>query len=51
MVEFVNGVFQELKDSGKWAELNQEWIGKYTGKTAEPPTMTVDEAVETVKNN
>lgn len=51
MVEFVNGVFQELKDNGKWAELHQEWIGKYTGETAEPPTMTVEEAVETVKNN
>ena len=37
IAEFVNGVFQELKDSGKWAELHQEWIGKYTGETAEPP--------------
>ncbi len=41
----------ELKDSGKWAELHQQWIGKYTGETAEPPTITVDEAVEMVKNN
>lgn len=51
VTEFVNGVFQELKDSGKWAELHQQWIGKYTGETAEPPTITVDEAVEMVKNN
>ena len=51
VTEFVNGVFQELKDSGKWAELHQQWIGKYTGETAEPPNITVDEAVEMVKNN
>lgn len=51
VVEFVNGVFQELKDSGRWAELHQEWIGKYTNETAEPPAITVDEAVEMVKNN
>ena len=51
MVEFVNGVFQELKDGGQWATLHQEWIGKYTGETAEPPNISVEEAVEMVKNN
>jgi len=51
MVEFVNGVFQELKDSGRWAELHQEWIGKYTGESAEPPNISVEEAVELVKQN
>ena len=51
MVDFVNGVFQELKDNGTWAKLHQDWIGKYTGETAEPPTITVAEAVELVKQN
>ncbi len=51
MVEFVNGVFQELKDSGKWNELFDNWIGKYTGQQGEPPTITVEEAVELVKQN
>jgi glutamate transport system substrate-binding protein len=51
MVDFVNGVFQGLKDDGTWAKLHQEWIGKYTKETAEPPTIGVDEAVELVKNN
>ena len=51
MVDFVNSVFQELKDSGKWAELHEQWIGKYTGQEGEPPTITVDEAVELVKQN
>jgi glutamate transport system substrate-binding protein len=51
MVDFVNGVFQGLKDDGTWAKLHQEWIGKYTGEQGEPPTIGVDEAVELVKNN
>ena len=33
---FVNGVFKEVKDSGKWAELLRHWIGKYTGQQASP---------------
>lgn len=51
VVDFVNGVFQSIKDDGTWAKLHQEWIGKYTGETAEPPNITVDEAVELVKQN
>jgi ABC-type amino acid transport substrate-binding protein len=51
VVEFVNGVFQEVKDSGRWNELFDNWIGKYTGQQGEPPTITVDEAVELVKQN
>jgi ABC-type amino acid transport substrate-binding protein len=51
MVEFVNGVFQKLKDDGTWATLHQEWIGKYTKQEGEPPNITVEEAVELVKQN
>ena len=51
VVDFVNGVFQGLKDDGTWAKLHQEWIGKYTKETAEPPTISVAEAVELVKQN
>jgi ABC-type amino acid transport substrate-binding protein len=51
MVDFVNGVFKELKDNGTWAKLHQEWVGKYTGEKGEPPTIGVDEAVELVKKN
>jgi len=51
VVDFVNGVFQELKDSGRWGELYEEWIGKYTGEPGEPPTINVEEAIELVKNN
>lgn len=51
MTDFVNGVFKELKDNGEWQKIYDTWVGKYTGEPGEPPTMTVDEAVETVKNN
>jgi ABC-type amino acid transport substrate-binding protein len=51
VVAFVNQVFQQLKDSGKWKELHQRWVGQYTKQEADPPTMSVDEAVELVKQN
>src|SRR6201991_1369789 len=51
MVDFVNGVFKELKDNGTWAKLHEQWIGKYTGETGEVPSIGVDEAVELVKQN
>ena len=51
MVDFVNGVFKDLKDDGTWAKLHEQWIGKYTGEKGEVPTITVPEAVELVKQN
>ena len=51
VVAFVNDVFQGLKDSGKWKELHQRWVGQYTKTEADPPTMSVEEAVELVKQN
>lgn len=51
MTDFVNGVFSEVKENGTWQKVYDEWVGKYTKEPGEPPTMTVDEAVETVKNN
>jgi ABC-type amino acid transport substrate-binding protein len=49
MVDFVNQVFEEYKSSGKWKETYDKWVGQYTGEDAEPPDMTVQEAVELVK--
>jgi glutamate transport system substrate-binding protein len=49
--EFVNGVFSEYKEDGRYAETYEKWVGQYTDTEAEPPDMTVDEAVELVKKN
>jgi glutamate transport system substrate-binding protein len=43
--EFVDGVIAAVKEDGRWADLYQTWIGQYTGETAEPPTMTLEEAL------
>ena len=47
MVEFVNGVFEEMKQDGRWQEIYDKWVGQYVDEQQEPPTMTLDEAVET----
>jgi ABC-type amino acid transport substrate-binding protein len=46
MVDFVNGVFQEMKDDGRWQEIYDKWVGQYVDEQQEPPTMTLEEAVE-----
>ena len=49
--DFVNQVFEEYKSDGRWAETYEKWVGQYTGQESEPPNMSVDEAVELVKQN
>ena len=49
--EFVDGVFEEYKSDGRWDDLYERWIGQYTGEDAEPPDISVEEAVELVKQN
>jgi glutamate transport system substrate-binding protein len=44
--EFVNGVIEEYKSSGAWGEAYEKWVGQYTGEQQEPPTMTLEEAIE-----
>jgi ABC-type amino acid transport substrate-binding protein len=44
--EFVDGVLEEYKSGGGWAEAYEKWIGQYTGEQQEPPTMTLEEAIE-----
>jgi glutamate transport system substrate-binding protein len=51
VVDFVNGVFTDYKKDGRWAATYEKWVGQYTGEEAEPPTISVDEAVELVKQN
>jgi glutamate transport system substrate-binding protein len=44
--EFVDGVLEEYKSGGGWAEAYEKWVGQYTGEQQEPPTMTLQEAIE-----
>ncbi|MEX2195435.1 MAG: glutamate ABC transporter substrate-binding protein [Thermoleophilaceae bacterium] len=44
--EFVDGVLAESKQDGRWAESYEEWVGQYTGEEQEPPTMSLEEALE-----
>ena len=46
LLDFVNGVFEDMKADGRWAKLYDQWVGRYTGQEQEPPTITVEEAVE-----
>jgi glutamate transport system substrate-binding protein len=49
--DFVNKVFDEYKSDGSWADTYQKWVGQYTDQEQEPPDMSVEEAVELVKQN
>ena len=44
--EFVDGVLEEYKSGGGWAEAYDKWVGQYTGEQQDPPTMTLQEAIE-----
>jgi glutamate transport system substrate-binding protein len=44
--EFVDSVLEEYKSGGGWAEAYEKWVGQYTGEQQEPPTMTLQEAIE-----
>jgi glutamate transport system substrate-binding protein len=44
--QFVDGVVSAFKEDGRWADTYQEWVGQYTGQEQEPPTMTLQEAIE-----
>jgi glutamate transport system substrate-binding protein len=44
--EFVDGVLEEYKSGGGWAEAYEKWVGQYTDEQQEPPTMTLEEAIE-----
>jgi len=44
--EFVDGVISDFISDGRWASTYENWIGQYTGESADPPTMTLEEALE-----
>ena len=44
--EFVDGVISDYLSDGRWAAAYENWIGQYTGESSEPPTMTLEDALE-----
>jgi glutamate transport system substrate-binding protein len=47
--KFVDGVIDKYKSDGRWQEAYDKWIGPYTDQQKEPPTMTLEEALEASK--
>ena len=43
---FVDEVLAAYKEDGRWDAAYQKWVGQYTGVEQEPPTMTLQEAIE-----
>ena len=46
---FVDEVIAKYKDDGRWATAYEKWVGQYTGEDQEPPTMTLQEALDLSK--
>jgi glutamate transport system substrate-binding protein len=44
--EFVDGVVKDYKADGRWARSYQKWVGQYTKQKEDPPTMTLQEALD-----
>jgi ABC-type amino acid transport substrate-binding protein len=44
--DFVNDVIAEYKSNGAWADAYQKWVGQYTDEQQDPPTMTLQEALD-----
>jgi glutamate transport system substrate-binding protein len=47
--EFVTSVVAAWKEDGGWQRTYDKWVGQYTNEEQEPPTMTLDEAIELSK--
>jgi glutamate transport system substrate-binding protein len=47
--EFVDETIQKFKDDGRWKATYDKWIGRYTGEDQDPPTMTLEEAIDLSK--
>src|SRR5919106_6513354 len=44
--QFVDEVVAAYKEDGRWAESYEEWVGQHTGIEQDPPTLTLEEAIE-----
>lgn len=46
---FVDSVIASYEEDGSWATAYQKWVGQYTGEKQDPPTMTLQEALDLSK--
>ncbi len=44
--EFVDGTIAEFKSDGRWKKTHEKWVSQYTDEPQDPPTMTLQEALE-----
>jgi ABC-type amino acid transport substrate-binding protein len=44
--DFVDGVLTNVEEDGRWEETYQKWVGRHIGREEQPPTMTLQEALE-----
>jgi ABC-type amino acid transport substrate-binding protein len=44
--DFVDGTLEEFKSDGRWKKTHEKWVSQYTKEPEEPPTMTLEEALE-----
>jgi ABC-type amino acid transport substrate-binding protein len=44
--EFVDTTIEAFKSDGRWKKTHDTWVAKYTKEPQEPPTMTLEEALE-----
>ncbi|HEV2999172.1 MAG TPA: glutamate ABC transporter substrate-binding protein [Solirubrobacteraceae bacterium] len=49
MKKVVDDVIAKWKEDGGWAEAYEKWVGQYTGEKQDPPTMTLQEALDLSK--
>ena len=47
--KFVSGVIADVKGDERWGEAYQKWVGQYTKQKQEPPTMTLQQALDLSK--
>lgn len=43
---FVDGVLKDVEDDGRWEQTYQKWVGRHLDKQEQPPTMTLQEALQ-----
>jgi glutamate transport system substrate-binding protein len=43
---FVDSVLKQVEEDGRWERTYHKWVGRHLGKREQPPTMTLQQALE-----